>query len=551
MSDDGSPRTALKTLAQKLRHSLLDIRERALAALAFKLDNGLLRPSDVGSHLPILRALLEWFNFEETGSKEAEVLAMLRRIANEDPTSVRRLMDLGADRFLRDLGDNGCARHHHPAPLDPSVSPTPFQNPARPMRAVSPPLPRASDPTSSPPHRRSGAHLAPSIDSLIAFWENQGARADSGSAPDPEPSTPAPVVAAPPSSYASAARRVAASAGRPTADDADDAPEEIASPTSLAASAPARVRSPAADEDPDEDRVDVGELDDAAKDVFLRNPRLAASYWRHRRRHDGMGPDATPEERAAAMRSILGRDVDPPWILGGDPTSATRGGALKLERVLLAPADEQRLFEIGVRLTYADEPALLLSALTELREGLLADLPAQALLQRPTALEATIALARARERSLGDLRPARSRARGRRLARSGSRGGSRDAPRGGARRQGGVGSRGGRRAFGSAAAGGERRLDAHGARRVASGDELSPAAGRHRGVETRAAAECRALGRGIRRRGGARDVTRRASRRVFRDSLNRRPRRRGRRAPRPRGDHAASRAHPRGRWIGR
>ena len=138
MSDDGSPRTALKTLAQKLRHSLLDIRERALAALAFKLDNGLLRPSDVGSHLPILRALLEWFNFEETGSKEAEVLAMLRRIANEDPTSVRRLMDLGADRFLRDLGDNGCARHHHPAPLDPSVSPTPFQNPARPMRAVSP-----------------------------------------------------------------------------------------------------------------------------------------------------------------------------------------------------------------------------------------------------------------------------------------------------------------------------------------------------------------------------------------------------------------------------
>ena len=129
MSDDGSPRTALKTLAQKLRHSLLDIRERALAALAFKLDNGLLRPSDVGSHLPILRALLEWFNFEETGSKEAEVLAMLRRIANEDPTSVRRLMDLGADRFLRDLGDNGCARHHHPAPLDASVSPTPFQNP--------------------------------------------------------------------------------------------------------------------------------------------------------------------------------------------------------------------------------------------------------------------------------------------------------------------------------------------------------------------------------------------------------------------------------------
>ena len=262
MSDDGSPRTALKTLAQKLRHSLLDIRERALAALAFKLDNGLLRPSDVGSHLPILRALLEWFNFEETGSKEAEVLAMLRRIANEDPTSVRRLMDLGADRFLRDLGDNGCARHHHPAPLDPSVSPTPFQNPARPMRAVSPPLPRASDPTSSPPHRRSGAHLAPSINSLIAFWENQGARADSGSAPDPEPSTPAPVVAAPPSSYASAARRVALRRSthrrRRRRCARDRIPDESRGvrPRGFDPPPPTKIRP---------DRVDVGELDDAAR----------------------------------------------------------------------------------------------------------------------------------------------------------------------------------------------------------------------------------------------------------------------------------------------
>ena len=127
MSDDGSPGSALRALTTKLRHSLLDIRERALASLAFKLDNGLLGASDVGRHLPILRALLEWFNFENTGEKSKDVLEMLRRIATEDPSSVQRLLELGADRFLRDLSGDG------------------------------------------------GEHLTPSIDSLIAFWEKAGA----------------------------------------------------------------------------------------------------------------------------------------------------------------------------------------------------------------------------------------------------------------------------------------------------------------------------------------------------------------------------------------
>ena len=138
MSDDGSPGSALRALTTKLRHSLLDIRERALASLAFKLDNGLLGASDVGRHLPILRALLEWFNFEDTGEKGKDVIEMLRRIATEDPPSVQRLLELGADRFLRDLSGDG------------------------------------------------GEHLAPSIDSLIAFWEKAGAA--SGDAP-PFPKT--------------------------------------------------------------------------------------------------------------------------------------------------------------------------------------------------------------------------------------------------------------------------------------------------------------------------------------------------------------------------
>ena len=141
MSDDGSPGSALRALTTKLRHSLLDIRERALASLAFKLDNGLLVASDVGRHLPILRALLEWFNFEDTGEKGKDVLEMLRRIATEDPSSVQRLLELGADRFLRDLSGDG------------------------------------------------GEHLTPSIESLIAFWEKAGDAA--GDAPPPAPPSPA------------------------------------------------------------------------------------------------------------------------------------------------------------------------------------------------------------------------------------------------------------------------------------------------------------------------------------------------------------------------
>ena len=104
MADDASSSdAAVRALTQKLRHPILDIRERALAALAFKLDNGLLAPADVGRHLPLLRALLEWFNHEDKGSKEADVLAMLRRLAEEDPAASRRLMDLGAADFMRDL----------------------------------------------------------------------------------------------------------------------------------------------------------------------------------------------------------------------------------------------------------------------------------------------------------------------------------------------------------------------------------------------------------------------------------------------------------------
>ena len=185
MSDDGSPGSALRVLTTKLRHSLLDIRERALASLAFKLDNGLLGASDVGRHLPILRALLEWFNFENTGEKGKEVLKMLRRIATEDPSSVQRLLELGADRFLRDLSGDG------------------------------------------------GEHLASSIDSLIAFWEKAGA--DAGDAPPPAP--PSPARQSKSASYAAAAQKAAAGASQDA--QAERAAEKAAGKTAGEKAAPA------------------------------------------------------------------------------------------------------------------------------------------------------------------------------------------------------------------------------------------------------------------------------------------------------------------------
>ena len=116
----------LASLAQKLSHDILEVRERALHALTFKLNNGLLQCSDLGACEPCLRALLQWFNFDTGmgGAREVEVLAMLRRVVTEDPGSVKSLLALGADSFLRDLRGNRCASrrtlHHRLAASSPS-----------------------------------------------------------------------------------------------------------------------------------------------------------------------------------------------------------------------------------------------------------------------------------------------------------------------------------------------------------------------------------------------------------------------------------------------
>ena len=323
MSDDGSPGSALRALTTKLRHSLLDIRERALASLAFKLDNGLLGASDVGRHLPILRALLEWFNFEDTGEKGKDVIEMLRRIATEDPPSVQRLLELGADRFLRDLSGDGGSTSRRPstrssrfgkrrAPPPATrrrprrrrprgrASPRPTPRPPRKRRR---PAPRRTRRRSGPPRRRPGR------------WPARKRRLRRSRFPPPR-----------------------------------------------------RMRIP----DADAATPSATPLDAKTKELFLRNPRLAATYWRLARQHEHLGPDASADERAAAMRAHVAEEAA---LTDGAAASRAGEGVLKLRRVLLSPSDEQKVFELGVRLSYADQPALLLAALTELREAVLADLP--------------------------------------------------------------------------------------------------------------------------------------------------------------------------------
>ena len=343
MSDDGSPGSALRALTTKLRHSLLDIRERALASLAFKLDNGLLNASDVGRNLPILRALLEWFNFEESSDKDKDVLEMLRRVATEDPSSVERLLELGADRFLRDLSSDG------------------------------------------------GEHLSPSIESLILFWEKGG---QSGDKPKSAPASPA-RTSSKQASYAAAAQKAAAGAGGDASGDSEADKEEgkkAERPAKSSGTAEYNLEKKDATSDSDLKESAPPTLDAKTKELFLRNPRLAATYWRLKRQHDNLGNDASDTDRAAAMRAHV---LEEAAALDRETVTRTQSGSLKLERILLAPSDEQRVFELGVRLTYADQTTLLLAALTELRESLLVDLPPQALVQRPTAIDAVISLARA------------------------------------------------------------------------------------------------------------------------------------------------------------
>ena len=92
-------------MGDKLGHSVLDIRERAIASLNFKLSNDLLTFKDVGSHSGVLRALLDWFGHEDSVPGDERALAMLRRIVEEEPTAAARLQNLGAEAALLEVTD--------------------------------------------------------------------------------------------------------------------------------------------------------------------------------------------------------------------------------------------------------------------------------------------------------------------------------------------------------------------------------------------------------------------------------------------------------------
>ena len=110
---EGSPEeitAKLALLSDKLGHRLLEIRERAIASLNFKLSNDLMTFEDVGSDSGVLRALLDWFAHEDAVPTDDRALAMLRRIVEEEPTAAARLQNLGAEAALLEVADGRCSR---------------------------------------------------------------------------------------------------------------------------------------------------------------------------------------------------------------------------------------------------------------------------------------------------------------------------------------------------------------------------------------------------------------------------------------------------------
>lgn len=69
-----------------------------------------------------------------------------------------------------------------------------------------------------------------------------------------------------------------------------------------------------------------------------------------------------------------------------DSSSGPPAGHLTLPVVPLSAADDQALFELNVRLQYSDDERLLLPALLELTGAVGVDMPAEALLSRPSIL---------------------------------------------------------------------------------------------------------------------------------------------------------------------
>ena len=358
---EGSPEeitAKLALLSDKLGHRLLEIRERAIASLNFKLSNDLMTFEDVGSDSGVLRALLDWFAHEDAVPTDDRALAMLRRIVEEEPTAAARLQNLGAEAALLEVADGRCSRQ-----------------------------------------------LAAQIESLVEKIASGGVANASAEAPAADAPEPVPETTETPETT---------DAPDDEKDDDEEAPDDVEEAPDVEEEEPAeeedseeqestvveaeepkkeepKTETPNDDDDEEEDPA-MKRLNPALKDMFLKNPRLATAYWNIVR---DIGLEGSDEKRAAAVAAA----VDPDAAIGDSRhlEPATRGGNLRLHRVKVSPHDDARLLELSVRLGYADDPCLLAAALAEFTDRALRDLPPQVLLQRPKCLRAVISLARARE----------------------------------------------------------------------------------------------------------------------------------------------------------
>jgi hypothetical protein len=96
--------TLVRKLAGKLAHEVLEIRERALDSLLFKLQHGILSLADIVHDYELIRSLFEWFNFAEV-HRHDDVLSLLVRIS-EDPLAARMIWEMDGVKFMRHMKDS-------------------------------------------------------------------------------------------------------------------------------------------------------------------------------------------------------------------------------------------------------------------------------------------------------------------------------------------------------------------------------------------------------------------------------------------------------------
>ena len=101
--------TLVKKLAGKLGHEVLEIRERALDSLLFKLRHGILSLADIVHNYELIHSLFEWFNFAEV-RRHDDVLSLFVRLS-EDPLAARMIWEMDGVTFMRHMKDTFSIKH--------------------------------------------------------------------------------------------------------------------------------------------------------------------------------------------------------------------------------------------------------------------------------------------------------------------------------------------------------------------------------------------------------------------------------------------------------